>query len=173
MDTTVMKKYLYYSTMLAMLIVRQVFADTLQTNEWGAINNNIQMSVSLKSGVNEIKTNQAVLLVIRFKNVSTNETFRIYQANAIEYDRGYSWVVISPSGNDISPNMEKIPASESGGFIRLSPNQIKELEFNFSHLCKFDEIGTYKIVAKKTLLSPENQKPVTVVSNPLNIVISN
>jgi hypothetical protein len=172
MDTTVMKKYLYSSIMLAMLIGSQVFADTLQTKS-GAISNNIQMSVSLKSGVNEIKTNQPVVLLIRFKNISTNETFRIYQANAIEYDRGYTWVVISPSGNDISPNMEKIPVSESGGFIRLSPNQIKELEFNLSHLCKFDEIGTYKIVAKKTMLSPENQKPVTVVSNPLNIVISN
>lgn len=73
-------------------------------------------------------------------------------------------------GQDISPALPKF-ISGSGGQIAITPNQIQEFEFNLSHLCKFDEIGTYKIIAKKRLF-PSIDDRCEMVSNPLNVVIS-
>ena len=157
--------------LIALLFAWNGFVGTLQASDWGATTNNIQMSVALKNGTNGVKAEQPIVLLIRYRNASTNQVCRIYRSNEIEYDPGYTWSVISPSGNDLSPNPEKIHASESGGFIRLPPNQIVGLEFDLSQICRFDEIGTYKIVAKKEIFSPEAKKPVTVISNPLNIVV--
>jgi hypothetical protein len=168
-----MKKYLYSFAMFTVLTVCQAFADHLKTNEWGAVTNNFQMSINFKGEKNEIKTNQPLCLLIYYKNVSTNQTFRVYRANAIECDPGYSFVVISPSGKDISSNTEKIAPSESGGFVSMVPSQIIECEFNLSRLYKFDEIGTYNIIVKKAIWSPKSQKVFTVISNPLNVVVSN
>ena len=50
-----MKKYLCCS-ILVVLAVRQIFADDPKGNEWGVVTNNFQMSISLDSDKNEIKT---------------------------------------------------------------------------------------------------------------------
>lgn len=165
-----------YSCIFVILIIQfatQVFADNTETNSWGPVNDDIQMSIRLKSDVSEIKTNQPVELLIGFKNVSTNETLRISTLNAIETDPGYSWIVTSPSGKDISPVPDNMPVTGSGARIPLPPGQIIEFNFNLSLLCEFNEIGTYKIVAKKSIYSPSKHKLFKAVSNPLNIVVSN
>ncbi|HEY3762223.1 MAG TPA: hypothetical protein VGN23_10805 [Verrucomicrobiae bacterium] len=170
MDPTVMKKRFYTTILLAFIC--QLFAYALYGDDWGMANNRVQMSIHTENGQSaEFETNQPVLISVCFKNISTNETFRLYRANAIEFDPGYSWQVISPSGKDISPNMEKIHPSESGGFIPLLPNGTNELKFNMSHLCDFTEIGTYKITGKKGIYSPAMKKAVFVVSKPLFVVV--
>ena len=67
-----MKKQLCYS-IFAALTVWQAFAGDSQTDEWGAVTNNFPMSISLKGDKNEITTNQPCILLIRYRNVSTNE----------------------------------------------------------------------------------------------------
>ena len=166
---TTMKNNLFLLIICSMLIGWQTFADDLATNDWGQVTNNAQMSINLKDGKNEIKTNHPVKLLIQIKNVSTNETFLVGRANAIENDESFSFVVIAPSGKNISPKPKNIPGS--GGADPAIPNQIIKLEFNLSNLCKFDEVGTYKIIANKSLWSPERNKLFTVVSNPLYIAI--
>lgn len=163
-----MKKY-FYCSLITVLVTWQIFADDLKTNQWGVVTNNVQMSISLTDRGKEIKSSQPVKLLIRFRNISTNETFLVGRENAIENDPGYSWVVISPSGKDISPKPQI--HTGSGGAIPLVPNQFIEFEFNLSRLCKFDELGTYKIVTKKSIWSPENQKLFTVVSTPLYVTV--
>jgi hypothetical protein len=47
-------------------------------------------------------------------------------------------------------------------------NETREFEFNLSHLCKFDELGTYRIVAEKMLMSGSHE---VVVSNPFYLTV--
>jgi len=162
-----MAKYFY-----SLIIIYQ-FACSLYADDWGPATNGIQMSINSTSRVDESKINQPIVLSVCFRNVSTNETFRIYQANAVEFDPGYSWSVISPSGKDISPNMQKINPSESGGFIPLLVNKTYQFQFNLSHICKFTEVGTYKIIAEKAIYSVKSRKTIVAVSNPLNVTVSN
>jgi hypothetical protein len=161
-----MKKNPYYLMICLVLAAWQTFADDLKTNDWGAVTNNAQMSISLTGGGNEIKASEYVRLLIRFRNVSTNETFSINRPNSIETDPTFSFIVVSPSGKDVSPSSPKMFVG-SGGSIPVDPNQTVELEFNLSNLCRFDEAGTYRIVAKKLIRSPEGSEPSTIVSNPL------
>ena len=99
----------------------------------------------------------------------------MYEVNGTVYDPSYSFVVISPSGKDISPDMKKVHPGDSGADHRVAPNQTVEIEFNLSYFCKLDEVGTYKIIAeKKAMWSPKSQKVFTVISNPLLVsVVSN
>jgi hypothetical protein len=159
--------------MLAVIMVGRVSADDIKTNEWGVITNNVQMSISLKDDGAQIKTNKSLSLLIRIKNTSTNEAVFLYNALALNADPliGVSCAVISPSGKDISPK-PRMFWHGSGGHIILPPNQINEFEFSLSQLCKFDEIGTYKIIAKKIIWFG-NDKQFEIVSNPLTIVVSN
>jgi hypothetical protein len=166
-----MKKQFCYSIVVA-LAVWQVFADDPKTHEWGAVTNNFQMSINLKGDKNEITTNQPCILLIRYRNVSTNEMFRVFEANGTVYDPSYSFVVISPSGKDISPDMKKVRSGDSWANHEVGPNQTVEIEFNLTYLCKLNEVGTYKIIAKKgQMWSVARDKEFTVVSNPLNVLV--
>ena len=158
-------------SLIILTLVWQLFASALYADDWGPATNGIQMSIRLKSKASEIKMNQPIMLSVCFSNISTNERFRIYRANAIEFDSGYSWSVISPSGKDISPNMEKIRESESWGSFALLPNKAIEFDFNLSHLCKFSEIGTYKIIGRKAIDFYGSNKSIKVVSNPLSVTV--
>jgi hypothetical protein len=158
--------------MLASSSILQVFAENLKSNDLGATANNFQMTISLEGGEHQIKAGQPYSLVIRYNNISTNETFAIYEVNGTVADPNYSFVVTSPSGKDVSPDMTKIHRPFSGVFRYAPPGQIIEIKFNLSNYCKLDEVGTYKIVAKmeKVLLVAEN-KTFKTVSNSLNIKV--
>jgi len=162
-----MKAYLYSLAACALLLAWHVNAADANTNEWGTLTNNIQMSISLEDRKEEIKPNQPVMLLIHFRNVSSNEIFQIY---SIDEDSQFSFMVISPSGKDVSPTM-KGPPSGSGQFIRIDPNRTTEMEISLSRLCKFDEIGKYKIVAKRWVDSITTRKPCLLVSNSLNVSV--
>jgi hypothetical protein len=125
---------------------------------------------------------------MRFRNLSTNETFFLIVARDTERDPGFSFLIKSPSGKEISLDAKtNQPYFGSASDIYVGPNQIKELEFNLSRLCKCDESGTYKIIAKREIIitgvsSKEppltsNSQPIRFItgcwltSNPLNITI--
>ena len=164
-----MKKYLFCLSMFAALSAVRVFADDTNKIEWGAITNNVQTSISLKDGPATIKTNQPFSLLARIRNVSTNHTFSFCLPFPPEYESGLKWVVISPSGRDVSP-VPKLVLRVSNAIVLMNPNQIYEFEFKLSSICKFGESGIYKIVAKMDI-SWSPHEPCWVVSNPLYLTV--
>jgi hypothetical protein len=166
-----MKKILFCLLMFVVLSVWHIFADDTKTNDWGVATNGVQMSISLKNGDSEIKTNQFVTLLVRFRNLSTNAIY-LYRFNFddTELAGGVSCRVISPSGKDILPNRDNALAQGSGANFPVPPHQIYEFEFSLGNFCDFSEVGTYKITAKKTLMIGQ-RKEFLVVSNPLYVSV--
>jgi len=147
------------------LIFAALIALRAIASEWGAVSNNVQMSISLK-----VVVGQSFSLRVRYQNLSTNQIVRMYISNYpyLESFGGMGFVVISPTGKDISPQ-EKTSGSYSGGFARFGSNEVKEAEFPLGDVYKLNEIGDYHISAKKTLLIGTNS--VEVVSNPLLVSV--
>jgi hypothetical protein len=163
-----MKTIVFY-LMFAMLAVGQVFAEGVRTDEWGVVTNGIQISIRLKGDDKEIKVNQSFNMLIQIRNVSTNELFHCYYSNRNGYD--LSFTVIDPSGKDVSPIVRNDDIGGSGAAIFVPPNQIKRFQFNLSYLHKFDEIGTYKFIAKQKGYVGKSQNEFTVISNPLYVTV--
>jgi hypothetical protein len=114
----------------------------------------------------ELKAGELFSLWVRIRNLSTNETFSFsYQSNPYpDAYRGLACVVISPSGKDVSPstptNSPTAPLVWRGPpppVGAAGPNQTGEFEFWLWELCKLDEIGTYKIAARKTIWGKEGK----------------
>ena len=166
-----MKKCIYCLSIFAVLATAHIYADTL-TNNWGPVTNNIQMSICLESNKNEIRANESVNLIIRFRNLSTNISFYMHYSLQAQTDprTGVYCTVVSPSGRDISPNTEKTYAGGSGAGALVGPNKMTEFDFRLSDLCKFNKHGTYKITAKKVVYVGGN-KPIEVVSNTLGLSV--
>lgn len=167
-----MKTYLYGLLISAtMLSTQRGLANDPNANVWGAATNDFQMSINPNDDQHEFKTNQTCTLLIRYRNISTNDTFWVYERT--EWDPNYAFQVVSPSGKDISPDMENIPHGDSGAVRHVGPGQIIEIKFNLSKLLRFDQIGTYRITAKnKGIWSVEKHTQFRVVSNPLIITVS-
>lgn len=139
------------------------------TNKWGVARGNVQLSIDLKRGHEPILTNEPVELIVRFKNVSTNETFSIYLSNDERAQHGFDFQVMSPSGKEV--RLVAVVSRGSGRFMNIGSNQIGHFEFNLSRLFNFKEIGIHTIVASRTMLAPTTQTPFTVASNPLFVSI--
>lgn len=163
-----MKKYFYFSIITALAILR-TSADDTKTNEFGITTNKIQMSISIAEINKKININQPFNLLICIKNESTNELFHGHYTYSNDHD--LSFVVIAPSGKDISPEFSKDQevVAISGASILAYPNQIKKIQYNLSSTCNFNEVGVYTIVAKQKGYLGTNQIPFTVTSNPLSV----
>lgn len=164
-----MKKKLNCLLLSFALSVSGLAAD--ESEQWGAVTNGIQISIRLSGGMNVIKTNQPVIITIKYRNVSTNEVFPITGKYRIEFDSSYVWTVISPSGKDVSPDMFS-RADHSVTWDNLKPQESMEAEYDISVRCNFNEAGTYKITLNKGMSSIKSQKLFVVVSNPLNVTIA-
>jgi len=164
-----MKTSLYLILASGLILTRQAFGEDAKTNEWGTIACNAQMSIEIKEPTKEIKTNTPVNLTIHMKGISTNEIcyFVIYS-----YPTDFSWIVTSPSGKELLFKESYPSAAFATMMVRLDeiPNWWED--FNLSSVCIFDEVGTYKVIAKKEILSSGGLKECEVTSNPLNIVVS-
>jgi hypothetical protein len=167
----VMKKLLYSIMFLGFAVVRGASRDGTDDHRWGPATNDTQISIAVKGGQNIIKATEPVKLFMRYRSLSTNETFGVYRAGEVEYDDTCSWVVISPAGKDISPDFRKIPICDNGHTVYIPPGQTNGVELNLSKLCRFDEAGTYNIVAKKQIRL-RSSKPCIAVSNPLQVTIA-
>ena len=142
------------------------------TNEWGSIAYRTQISIGLKSSENVFKTNQIVKVLVRIRNLSTNEACNIYVQRAFANNEDFSFIVSSPSGKDMSPVFHKTDVG-SGGIVFIPPNQINGFQFDLNEICKTDKIGTYKIIMKMQRWSPTEKKSFEVISKPLYVTIVN
>ena len=183
----------YSCSVLALLAVCRALAGEPTTNEWGTATNNAQMAVSVTSpwshtfqvgdsntvqtpysAKRNLKAGEPFSLLVRIRNLSTNETLSFYNlAQPLpDVKNGLACVVISPSGKDVSPITDSTVMSGSGGFASAMPNQTIEFEFPLSQLCRLEEIGTYKITARKrTVTNNKAQKAITLTSNTLRVSV--
>ena len=140
------------------------------TNEWGDVSYNTQLSVGLKSAEREYKTNQIVELLVRIRNLSTNEEYGVDVQRSFLLNEDFLFVVISPSGKDVSPVFHGSPRF-SGSVVWVHPNQIDGFGFALSEICKTDEVGTYQIIMKMKRATPDRRKSFEIISNPLYVSI--
>jgi hypothetical protein len=167
----IMYKYVCSCAALTAVALWQSFAADPKANDWGLATNNLQMSITVED-VPSIKPGQPLNLLVHFKNVSTNEVFDIYEVNGTVFDSSYSFVVTSPSGKDISPDLAKFQEASSGRGHKLDPGRILDLKFGLAKLLTLDDVGTYTIVAKKKVWSGTNGTWFEVVSNILKVTVA-
>ncbi|MCX6914405.1 MAG: hypothetical protein NT167_15340 [Verrucomicrobia bacterium] len=120
----------------------------------------------------EIKVGELFSLLVRVRNLSTNETLSCYNAwePNTDLEVGLACEVISPSGKHLSPSRRI--AGGSAGFAVAGPGQTTQYEFGISGLCKLDEIGTYKITARKrAFVCPKGEKAFVLTSNTLCVSV--
>jgi hypothetical protein len=139
-------------------------------NEWGTVTYNTQISIGQKNSEKAFTTNQTIQLLVRIKNLSTNEEYGVGVQSPFILTEGLSFVVISPSGKDMSPIFQKSPRF-SGGMVWVHPNQTDGFCFELNEICKTDEVGTYKIILKMERATPDRRKIFEIVSNPLFISV--
>lgn len=191
----------YIGPFLSLLAVGHALGGEPITNMWGPVTNSVQMAISVippgghfvrgftvdggtnivpvPSGTNrwqgEVKPSEPFSLLVRIRNLSTNETFSFFYGGAYPDEHaGLSCEVISPSGKDVSPRMPPGPSIITGHaeFPTARPNQIAEFEFPLWRLCKLEETGTYKITAsKRTYVPHKDQKAFVLTSNTLSITV--
>lgn len=135
--------------------------------KWGPIAGNFQMSVRLRDGGNEIKTNQPVDLMIRLRNLSTNESYNFIYGGALSVPTPgeFSLEVISPSGKNIC----KYPKYSNGGssvWAHVPPHGTWEQEFPLGRLIEYETNDVYKIVVRRMI-----HTNVVVISNPLYLKV--
>lgn len=192
-----MKMQAYSYSILALLTVCRALAGEPAADEWGPLTNNAQMAISVTSPwirsfrvgdtnaaqtpfslKKELKVGEPFSLLVRIRNFSTNQTLRFLNDGAYpDAGLGLACVVISPSGKDVSAKMAS-PSSGitvwggSGHFATARPGQTAEFEFPLSQLCKLEEIGTYKITARKSTVAFNNaQKVIGFTSNTLSVSV--
>lgn len=157
---------------VALFIAASTPGSEQPATEWGAVSNEVQMAISLKGDARAIETNEAFQLRVRVKNMGgTNVWSTLGVAPVNKRSLGIECEIISPSGRDVSP----VPPKENyilPHFVGLNvpPGKVEEFEFKLSDICKLDEVGTYKITAKKWIGRDKNQGWV-VTSNPLFISV--
>jgi hypothetical protein len=164
-----MTTQVFLSLIAAVSIVFEAAGDERAAAAWGPVSNNVQMSISLDGGDRQPKTNEPFQLVVRLRNLSTTNVWA-FKSGAPTSDPygGVLCLITSPSGRDVSPN--KPDNSDSGEFINVAPSGVETFVFKLGSICKFEEIGTYRITAKK-LVAIDKNKQWSVVSNPLLISV--
>jgi hypothetical protein len=195
--------YTYW--VLALLAVGQVLAGEATTNTWRPVTNNAQIAISVvrpgshfvrnfpvDGGTNayqvpsvvdgeksEIKVGQPFSLLVRLRNLSTNETLGMGCADNVlpDEEHGLACVVISPSGKDMSPrwvtNSHGPPVLIFGhGYgATARPNETVEFELPLSEICKLNDFSTYKITARKSIHA-KGGKAFVLTSNTLYVSVT-
>ncbi len=175
MDATTMKSHLLkchemFFAILFCLGASSTFAGGIGVNEWGNVTNDVMMSVKLESADPAIKTNALFNVLICLTNLSDSRTLTWYQPLAPTADDPYVFVIISPSGKDVSPAKSRVPVRGSGALVSVGPHQMHEANLKLSDICIFSEAGTYKIIVKQDI--GELKHPCWLVSNPLSISVA-
>ena len=146
------------------------FAEDNNIGAWGPITNHLQMNLSLNGGITEIKANANYSLLLLVTNHSANESFFSDNSSFTDPFDGVQCVVISPSGNDISPPQTKNLGGNACAIVSLRPHQLNKLVFHLGDLCKLNKVGTYKITAKKLFLQGETNRFI-LISNPIFVKV--
>ncbi|MEI7937506.1 MAG: hypothetical protein WCK27_12525 [Verrucomicrobiota bacterium] len=177
-------------SVLALVGASHALAGEPTANDWGPVTNNAQMAISVTSSWSrsfvvdtnvqppqfkvkrEIKVGEPFSLLVRVRNLSTNETLSCYNAwePNTDLEVGLACEVISPSGKDLSPSRRI--AGGSGNSAVARPGETTQYEFGLGWLCKLEEIGTYKITARKrALVAPKGEKAYVLTSNTLSVSV--
>jgi hypothetical protein len=164
-----LKYHIICFSMLSCFSASPTSAGGLHLDEWGAVTNNTMMSAKLAPADTSITTNTPFTLLICLTNMSDDRTLTWYQPLAPSADRPYVFLIISPSGKDVSPRTPHSPISGSGRIVSVGPHQMNETDFKLSEICKFGEPGTYKIIVKQDI--GELKHPCWVISNPLDVSV--
>jgi hypothetical protein len=143
----------------------------VSANDWSSVIDDTQMSIVLNPATNQITTNQNPEFVVRIKNLSTNEVFHLYIGDAFLLSPGISFIILSPSGKDVSPIFDRHPMKESGGMVWIPPGKVDGFIVDLRQFCKMDELGTYKITMTIQRGSSDRHKFYNVVSNPLYVTV--
>jgi hypothetical protein len=158
-------------SILAITVAYSTSIGATNINEWGPATNNLQMSISLEGNNNHIKCGEPANLICRYKNLSTNEVFSVYEFTGVVDDTSYSFIITSPAGEHIKPFV-KVQEPASGAYHFLRPGQIFEIEFDLGKVYKLDQVGTYTIIAKKSeMLLPGKSQAFEVISNTLEVKV--
>jgi len=127
--------------------------------------------IRLEGGKNEVKAGEPFSLLVRIRNLSTNETLHFADAGPYQDPiLGLACVVISPSGKDVSPGLDHVLGSLNSLFLTAGPNETVQFEFQLSRLCKLEEIGTYTITATKGT-NAHGKKALVITSNTLRVSV--
>jgi hypothetical protein len=162
-----MKLNLYLCSIVLLFKSFSAIAQDTNSSDWGPVTNGVQMSITVSNNV--IQTNTAFQLRVRVRNLSkTNLAAYWGLAPSTDVFSGVHCEITSPSGKDVSPN--RVSYGGSGMFLSFPPHQTSEFNFKLSDVCRFDEVGTYSIVASKGIWLEKN-KGWVVVSNPLLITV--
>jgi hypothetical protein len=164
-----MKKFFFLLLPLATALTARVSAGVTGLEDWGAGTNDITLSIEVEGNRSQIKTNQSFQVVTRIENKSTNSPFYFLSPAAIFNGGPFYFEVISPSGKEIAPAPPRIEVG-SAEKITVRPNQVYEHDFNPGYLCKFSEVGTYRILAK-IKVGRVKHKEQWAVSAPLYVVV--
>jgi hypothetical protein len=159
--------------LFAICAVTSCIGGQAEIDSWGPITNQLRMSITAEGDQYQIATSRPVKLLIRLANLSSNKTFHYYQPGVVEMTSALGFQVISPSGRDVSPKIQE-QLHGSGQFVQIRPGQVWELRFNLSDLCRFGEIGTYRIKATCLLghwtdREGKSSEGVQLNSNPLDV----
>src|SRR5207245_634415 len=119
-----MKSYSYYASIFVAFTIARALGASSGTNDWGAVTNGAQMSLSLKEGEKGIKTHEPVVVKIRLRNLSASETFHFNLAKENAQSWPFRFQVISPSGQQSEKASE---AYGRGRFVEVGPEQTREL----------------------------------------------
>jgi len=174
-----MKRYILFFTLIA-LTVWQTFGAELglsdneknsATNEWGPVNYYTQISIGINGAKTTFGTNEDVEMLVRVRNLSTNNDYGLYVQEPFTFSDGFKFVVISPTGKDISPPFHK-SFRFTGGVVWVKTNQVDGFRVDLGQICKLNEVGSYKIVLKMKRWSPDRKTAYEIDSNPLNIVVT-
>jgi len=156
--------------------VGNIFSQETNIDLWGSTTNDFQMSISVKNGKSDVLLGSPIILMARLQNLSSTKTIQIHEFNQKLIDGSYSFSVISPSGSDISPKINvNGPLGGSGGTYAIGPGQIHEAALDLSLVCKFEAVGTYKVIVTKQVEDLSDSKPsmppFILISNPLYIKV--
>jgi hypothetical protein len=176
-----MKKCLYLSLIIFGICISQCIAGKIifgltdkekqmPNISWGPVALDLQVSISTKNALKRFNTNEPISSIVRFNNLSTN-SFGIVMRNNILDNRDFSFSILSPSGKDVSPVFYEDYTGGSGILVYVPPHQINGFQFDINDICKFDEMGTYKIVMMVKNRVPGSNQLADVVSNPLYVTI--
>jgi hypothetical protein len=153
---------------LAMWACCKAFASDPAGTEWGAVTNNARVGLVLKAESLTLRTNQPFTLTIRVQNLSSNQTLSIYRAGLVELDPLNTFQVLEPSGKDISPVPPKVYGG-SGVLVQIPPGETTGYDFELRKLCKFNEVGVYKVVARREIWGQKDGSGFVAQSANLNL----
>lgn len=173
-----MKKRSFIIAIACIMLPQAVFATDTRQNEWGPWANGLRMSISLTNDTNEIKMGEPVRLLIKIANTSTNGVFVPLISVMGNSRRDLSFKITSPSHKDVSPFFREFSRNISGIHVGgANSGQTNSFEFdlglrlNLAQAPKFDEVGTYTIVATQKGCFWTNKVEAAVISNPLEVKV--